>query len=262
MNLLPALGSPEPARRRKARLRPSMTSNEPPQDFFATTRWSVVLRAGRSDTVGRAKRPRGVCGTIGIRFMPMPGGGDAAPRCGGCDAGLFCEDPAVNSLSGVEREKGRFRAFLLASMKHYLATNGTAPRRKSGPSATISLDVQAAEERYRCEPADAMTPEHLFERRWALTLLGHGGGRLCAEYGSLGRAALFTRCDSPSPATERRALYGARGQAGNERGGRAGGCASVAPALPADAARRDRPYRGRRVGDCDELNSLRRILSA
>ena len=170
-----------------------MTSNELPHDFFATTRWSVVLRAGRSDTASAQGALAELCRAY---WYPLY----AYVRRRGCsphdaeDAtqGFFAKILRLNSLSGVEREKGRFRAFLLGSMKHYLADERDhASAQKRDQALTISLDVPTAEDRYRGEPADPMTPEHLFERRWALTLLEAVMQRLCAEYGGHGRAALF-----------------------------------------------------------------------
>ena len=170
-----------------------MTSKAPPNDFFATTRWSVVLRAGRSDTTRAQAALAELCQTY---WYPLY----AYARRRGCsphdaeDAtqGFFAKLLRLNSLAGVERAKGRFRAFLLASMKHYLADErDRASAQKRDQALTISLDAQTAEDRYRGEPTDSRTPEHLFERRWALTLLETVMQRLHAEYGGVGRAALF-----------------------------------------------------------------------
>ena len=124
--------------------------------------------------------------------MPMSAGGGRPEDAEDATQGFFAKILRLNSLAGVEREKGRFRAFLLASMKHYLADErDRASAQKRDQTLTISLDARTAEDRYRDEPADPMTPEHLFERRWALTLLETVMQRLHAEYGGEGRAALF-----------------------------------------------------------------------
>ena len=170
-----------------------MTNNEPPNDFFATTHWSVVVRAGRSDTTRAQAALAELCQTY---WYPLY----AYARRRGCSPedsedvtqGFFAKLLRLKSLSGVEREKGRFRAFLLGSMKHYLSDErDRASAQKRDQALTISLDARMAEDRYRAEPPDPMTPEHLFERRWALTLLETVMQRLCAEYGGAGQAALF-----------------------------------------------------------------------
>src|SRR5205823_6163736 len=70
-------------------------------------------------------------------------------------------------------EQGRFRSFLLASLNYYMADlrdRSTAAKRGGGQTP-IALDALEAEERYRYEPVDRLTPEKIFERRWALTLI-------------------------------------------------------------------------------------------
>ncbi len=68
----------------------------------------------------------------------------------------------------MDQDKGKFRAFLLASMNHFLADEwDRASAQKSAVQRTISLDAEKAENRYLSEPADKLTPERLFERRWA-----------------------------------------------------------------------------------------------
>ena len=166
---------------------------EPAPDLFVTTRWSVVLRAGRSDTTRAQAALADLCQTY---WYPLY----AYARRRGCsphdaeDAtqGFFARLLKLHSLAGVQKEKGRFRAFLLASMKHYLADeHDHASAQKRDRALTMSLDAQAAEERYRFEPADPVTPEQLFERRWALTLLETVMRRLCSEYKDSGRGTLF-----------------------------------------------------------------------
>ena len=91
---------------------------------------------------------------------------------------------AKNYLQSADPSRGRFRSFLLASFKHMLANERRdASRQKRGGDARIfSLDEQEAEERYRLEPAETATPDRLYERRWAETLLARVLDRLAAEY--------------------------------------------------------------------------------
>ena len=87
--------------------------------------------------------------------------------------GFFADFVPRGGFQHLQQDRGRFRAFLLASLKHFLA-NDTARRlaqKRGGGLAPLSLSVEEAEGRYRHEPADTATPETLFERRWALTVI-------------------------------------------------------------------------------------------
>ena len=96
-------------------------------------------------------------------------------------------------LADVDRNKGRFRSFLLASMKHFLANEWDRDRAKKrgGGKAPISLDALTAESRYAMEPAGPESAERIFERRWALTLLEQVMARLRAEFTAAGKSAHF-----------------------------------------------------------------------
>jgi RNA polymerase sigma-70 factor (ECF subfamily) len=98
-----------------------------------------------------------------------------------------------NYLAGVDRAKGKFRSFLLAAMKNFLANEWDkqqAQKRGSG-KAVISLDGLDAEARYALEPADGLTPERLFDRRWALAVLDQVLVRLRQEYSAAGKQKLY-----------------------------------------------------------------------
>ena len=102
---------------------------------------------------------------------------------------------AKNYLADVDREKGKFRAFLLAALKHFLTNERRRRIRKSVAveKIIISLDTSMAESRYRREPFHNLTPERLFERQWILTVLDRVLVVLQAEWppgktGDFGRA--------------------------------------------------------------------------
>jgi RNA polymerase sigma-70 factor (ECF subfamily) len=96
-------------------------------------------------------------------------------------------------LAVVDREKGRFRSFLLAACKHFLCNerNKARAKKRGGGRVVISFDVDQAENRYRLEPAHDLTPEKLFERRWAMTLLDQVLSFLKTESGQAGKADQF-----------------------------------------------------------------------
>jgi RNA polymerase sigma-70 factor (ECF subfamily) len=96
-------------------------------------------------------------------------------------------------LAQVDRAKGKFRSFLLASLKHFLSNerDKARARKRGGGIAIVPLDSLDAETRYAIEPADNMTPERLFDRRWALAVLDKVLDRLRREYVSAGKERLF-----------------------------------------------------------------------
>jgi len=96
-------------------------------------------------------------------------------------------------LAVVNPEKGKFRSFLLASCKHFLSNerDREQAQKRGGHCTILPLDFAAAESRYSLEPADNLTPEHLFERRWALTLLDQALARLRAEFVASDKSVIF-----------------------------------------------------------------------
>jgi len=107
--------------------------------------------------------------------------------------GFFAELLERRSLSAVRKEKGRLRSFLLGGLKYFLANEqrrAMAIKRGKG-QRLIPLEELRADERSDMEPADRMTADMIYERRWALTVLERVLSRLKDEYGSAGNAALF-----------------------------------------------------------------------
>jgi len=90
---------------------------------------------------------------------------------------------------------GRFRSFLLACLKNFLAEQRRQAKRlkRGGGQTTISWDSQTAEERYRLEPVDPVTPEQVYDRRWALTLLETVLARLGEEQSAAGKQEIFAQ---------------------------------------------------------------------
>src|SRR5207244_219314 len=87
--------------------------------------------------------------------------------------GFFVRLLRLNSFDEVSREKGKFRTFLLAALNHYLSDERDRARaeKRGGGQPLISLDETEAEQRYLQVPASNLTPEKIFDRRWALTVL-------------------------------------------------------------------------------------------
>ncbi len=101
-----------------------------------------------------------------------------------------------HSFARADASKGRFRSFLLAALNYFLSDERerAGAQKRGGGRPTLSfVDAQAADERYRLEPVDERSPDKLFERRWALTLLDQVFARLEEELREAGKAELFQR---------------------------------------------------------------------
>jgi RNA polymerase sigma factor (sigma-70 family) len=161
---------------------------------FATTHWSVVLRAGEADAPDAEAALAKLYQTY---WYPLY----AYARRQGQDAEaardlvqeVFLALLEKNQLASVGPEKGRFRSYLLAAVNHCLANEWHKRHRqkRGGGQIPLELDSPAAEERYRLEPADGRSPDVLFERRWALSLLDLVFAKLRAESEAAGKAKAF-----------------------------------------------------------------------
>ena len=160
---------------------------------FVTTHWSVVLAAqGESDAARGALEK--LCRTY---WWPLYGfvrrNGHNPEEAQDLTQGFFALLLERRDLNVVRREKGRLRSYLLVSLKNFLAK---ARRReltlkRAEGRALVPLDELLARERADLEPADNLTADRIYERRWALTLLDQVLKRLETEYRSAGNAKLF-----------------------------------------------------------------------
>jgi RNA polymerase sigma-70 factor (ECF subfamily) len=119
--------------------------------------------------------------------------GQSAPDAEDLTQGFFLHLLSRQGLAKVQRQRGKFRSFLLTSLQNYVADEWDRSRaqKRGGGAAVVSLDAEEAEKRYRAEPAEAMDPELLFEHRWAVTLLDRALERLEAEYKAAGKGQRF-----------------------------------------------------------------------
>jgi len=160
---------------------------------FATTHWSVVLTAQERSPAADAALEK-LCRTY---WWPLYGfvrrHGFGPEEAQDLTQGFFALLLERRDLDVVRREKGRLRSYLLVSLKNFLAK---ARRReltlKRGEGrALVPLDELIAREHADLEPADNLTADKIYERRWALTLLEQVLTRLEAEYRAAGNAKLF-----------------------------------------------------------------------
>jgi DNA-directed RNA polymerase specialized sigma24 family protein len=160
---------------------------------FTTTHWSVVLEAqGQSPAAQQALET--LCRTY---WRPIYGfvrrQGIGREEAQDMTQGFFALLLGRRDLSSVRKEKGRLRSYLLASVKNFLADDrrrAMAIKRGKG-ERLIPLEELRADERIEMEPADPVTAEMIYERRWASTVLERALSRLQHEYAATGNTALF-----------------------------------------------------------------------
>jgi RNA polymerase sigma-70 factor (ECF subfamily) len=160
---------------------------------FDTTRWSVVLAAGGDDSAARAALST-LCQTYWYPLYAYVrrrgvGADDAADLTQGFITSLL----ERRDIETVRPERGRFRSFLLASLNHFLINESVRARaaKRGGGAAPVPLTFDDAEGRYLAEPAEPSTPETLYERRWALTVIECVMAELRVEWQLRGRKAEF-----------------------------------------------------------------------
>jgi RNA polymerase sigma-70 factor (ECF subfamily) len=152
---------------------------------FATTQWNVVLTArDGSDTQAR-RALEALCESYWYPlYAYVRRRGHSADESADLTQAFFTDLLGRDFLGAIDRSKGRFRSFLLASLEHFLSHERERAQslKKGGGVQPLSLDAQEAESRYQLEPQDWRTPEMLFERRWGLTVLERAMNRLRAEF--------------------------------------------------------------------------------
>lgn len=166
----------------------------PPRPTFVTTHWSVVLRAGRSDTTRARDALAKLCQTYWFPlYAYVRRRGHSPEDAQDLTQEFFARLLEKNWVADADQSKGRFRSFLLSAMNHFLADEWDKARaqKRGGGAPTLPLQFDTAETRYGYEPADNATPERSFELRWALTLLAEVLQRLQTEYEQEGKAGLF-----------------------------------------------------------------------
>ena len=160
---------------------------------FTTTHWSIVLEA-QGDSPAAHEALEKLCR---IYWRPIYSflrrKGVSPEEAEDITQGFFAQLLERGSLDAVRKEKGRLRSFLLGGLKYFLADEqrrALAVKRGKG-QRLISFEELRADERIEMEPADTMTAEMIYERRWALTLLERVLSRLKDEYRAAGNAGLF-----------------------------------------------------------------------
>ncbi len=161
---------------------------------FATTHWSVVVAAGQGSPQEVRQALEQLCGDYWYPlYAYLRRRGFQPAEAQDLTQGFLAQLLEKETLQAADQTRGRFRSFLLASLNHYLAHQWRLERaqKRGGTCRTITLDLEDGERRYHLEPTDPWTPEKIFERRWAMTLLGKAVESLRSEYEQGGKLHLF-----------------------------------------------------------------------
>ena len=184
---------------------PRPASNPSGPQPFLTTRWSLVLEAGKPADESSRRALSELCGTYWYPLYAfVRRRGYRREDAQDLTQAFFARLLEKQVVVAADPARGRFRSFLLGSLKNFLANEWDRERtqKRGGGRALLSLDFQLADERFVREPVTHATPEKEFERNWALAVLERALGRLKAEYEGRGKQALFERLKGALTSTD------------------------------------------------------------
>jgi len=184
--------------------------NLPAMPIFATTRWTVVLNAGDAHSSQHDDALAQLCSTYWYPLYAFIRRQGASPHDSqDLTQEFFARLLARNWLDQADREKGKFRWFLLGALKHFLAhqRERESAAKRGGGKRHIPLDDILAEKRYQLEPSTQLTPEKLFERAWALTLLARVREQLRERYETAGKRERFEKLECFLPGAHAKRAY-------------------------------------------------------
>ena len=172
----------------------SAASPRPSDAWFATTHWSVVL-AARDPASPRSEQALAelCCAYWCPLYAYLRRQGRSPHDAQDLTQEFFARLLHKDYLHAVEREKGRFRTFLLTAWKRFLANEWDREhaQKRGGFAPRVAIDQALAESRFAVEPSHTLSPDVLFDRQWAMTLLERTMAQLQEEYVATGRATLF-----------------------------------------------------------------------
>ena len=161
---------------------------------FSTTHWSIVEGAGQDNPALAAVALERLCR---IYWFPIYAfirrRGSSQHDAEDSTQGFFAHLLEKESIKKVDRQKGKFRSFMLAALTNFLNNEWDKQRalKRGGKIQIVSLDETRAEDLYIHEPAESLTPEQLFERHWAFAVVERVFDRLKQEYAMADKVNLF-----------------------------------------------------------------------
>jgi RNA polymerase sigma factor (sigma-70 family) len=168
---------------------------KPEIGLFFTTHWSVVLQAAENDSPQATEALENLCQAYWYPLYAYVRRRGVTPHdAQDLTQEFFARLLERSYLRLADRKRGRFRTFLLTSLKHFLINewNKANCAKRGGGRQVISLDAEKTETRFQAEPADERSPDKAFERRWAMVLLDRVLDQLQAEFDAAQRGQLFS----------------------------------------------------------------------
>lgn len=190
-------------------------NDAPQQVVFATTRWTIILRAAQEDDPEALAALTEVCrGYWYPLYAYVRRQGFDPHTAQDLTQEFFAKLIEKNYLAGADRQRGRFRWFLITAFKCFLANefDRVHAQKRGGGERPLSLDQMTAEERYAHEPADKMNADLIYDRRWALDLLARARTRLEEEYQQGDKGRRFELLSQFLPGREPSASQAALGE--------------------------------------------------
>ena len=164
------------------------------RDEFVTTLWNMVVEAGASGDEKAAAALHRLCSMYWYPIYAfIRRRGSTIPEAEDLTQAFFAHLLERDSIARADRERGRFRSFLLTAFKNFHANERarTTATKRGGSNSIVSLEELQAENRYQTEPQTAVTPEKLYDQKWAASLLEQAMATLRAEYDVLSKGPLF-----------------------------------------------------------------------
>jgi RNA polymerase sigma factor (sigma-70 family) len=200
-----------------SRITASMSA-EPNPRRFVTTRWNLLVAIKKQGSPEAASALETLCTSYWFPvYAFIRRSGRSADEARDLTQAFFARVLEKNYFQDAEQTRGRFRTFLLASVRHFLANERDAEMalKRGGGVRHVALDVEPEERRFHREPSENETPERLYERRWALAALDAAMHRLAERYQRTDRRKLFDELrplltgDEPASYAELSARLGA-----------------------------------------------------
>ena len=154
-------------------------------EAFSTTQWSVILRAADTENEGSKNAMESVCRACWYPIYAFVRRQGYTPEdAQDLTQGFFVHVLENNVLAHADKERGRFRSFLLGALRHFVSNEARKNRaeKRGGKVTFLSVDATEGEDRFGREIQDPATPEKLFQRNWAENLLRRASETLRADY--------------------------------------------------------------------------------
>ncbi len=164
------------------------------RDWFTTTRWTLVLEAADTKSPHGREALEDLCTCYWHSlYLYVRRRGYGPEEAQDLTQGFFAQLLGKGYIKAADPQRGKFRSFLLASLKNYLANewDRASAKKRGGGKIPISLDFEKVEDHHHMEPADEISPDKVYEQRWAMALIDQTLARLSTEMEEAGKSRRF-----------------------------------------------------------------------